>query len=67
MSFSFPHHWQMENFVNGQCEEEMNTEHPQTLASGLDSLYVSYYLDLETSDLDFGDLAFRKLMLADRG
>jgi len=56
----------MENFVNEQCEEEMNTEHPQILASGLDSLYVSYYLDLETSDLDFGDLDFRKLMLADR-
>lgn len=39
---------------------------PQLLASNLDSLYVSYYLDLETSDLDFADLDFRKLMLADR-
>lgn len=39
---------------------------PQLLASNLDSLYVSYYLDLETSDLDFADLEFRKLMLADR-
>lgn len=56
----------MENSVGEQCEEEMNTEHPQILASGLDSLYVSYYLDLETSDLDFADLEFRKLMLADR-
>tara|TARA_R110002110_G_scaffold258135_1_gene474043 strand:- start:2027 stop:3163 length:1137 start_codon:yes stop_codon:yes gene_type:complete len=39
---------------------------PQLLLAGLDSLYVSYYLDLETSDLDFADLEFRKLMLADR-
>jgi len=43
-----------------------NLKLPQLLLSGPDSLYVSYYLDLETSDLDFGDLSFRKLMLADR-
>ena len=39
---------------------------PRHLIAGLDSLYMSYYLDLETSLLDFEDLAFRKLMLADR-
>jgi hypothetical protein len=33
---------------------------PCCLARGLDSLYVSYYLDLAASELDFEDLAFRK-------
>lgn len=42
------------------------TQLPPLLLSGLDSLYVCYYLDLETSDLDFADLDFRKTMLADR-
>lgn len=33
---------------------------PQLLLSGLDSLYVSYYLDLAKSTLDFDELSFAK-------
>jgi hypothetical protein len=33
---------------------------PCCLLRGIDSLYVSFYLDLFTSELDFEDLAFRK-------
>lgn len=33
---------------------------PPLLACGLDSLYVSYYLDTATSPLDWDDLAYRK-------
>ena len=33
---------------------------PRLLLSGLDSLYVSYYLDLPHGDLDFDELAYRK-------
>jgi len=33
---------------------------PQLLLSGLDSLYLSYYLDLKKSTLDFDELAYKK-------
>jgi hypothetical protein len=33
---------------------------PKLLLHGLDSLYVSFWLDVKTSRLDFDDLAFRK-------
>ena len=41
------------------------TEEPNLLLAGLDSLYICYYLDLATSDLDFPELETRKLMLAE--
>jgi len=33
---------------------------PQLLLSGLDSLYVSYYLELDHSRLDFDDLEYQR-------
>jgi hypothetical protein len=40
-----------------------NSSGPTLLLSGLDSLYVCYYLDIAASDLDFDDLAYRKEVL----
>jgi len=36
------------------------TERPKLLLSGLDSLYVSYFLDTSAGKLDWDDLAYRK-------
>lgn len=33
---------------------------PKLVLSGLDSLYVCYYLDVQTSDVDFEELAYQK-------
>lgn len=41
---------------------------PRLLLQGLDSLYVSFYLDTVSCDLDWDDLAFQKERLGrDRG
>ena len=37
-----------------------DTSTPQLLIRGLDSLYVSYYLDTATSEVDWDELAYRK-------
>ncbi|MBN9495238.1 MAG: hypothetical protein J0H39_00670 [Alphaproteobacteria bacterium] len=44
-------------------KERLGMEIPRLLAQGLDSLYVSFWLDVACGDLDFDDLAFRKEQL----
>ncbi|MBF0169432.1 MAG: hypothetical protein HQL45_17650 [Alphaproteobacteria bacterium] len=43
------------------------TESPRLLLSGLDSLYVSYFIDMQNGRLDFDDLAYRRERLKESG
>ena len=43
-----------------KADTPAGTRRPPLLLCGLDSLYVSYYLDLTRSTLDFDELAYRK-------
>ena len=40
--------------------EDYSTERPKLLLRGLDSLYVSYFLDMSTGKLDWDELAYQK-------
>jgi len=45
--------------------EAQHVDAPRLLLHGLDSLYVCYYLELVTSNLDFEDLEYRKQLVKD--
>jgi hypothetical protein len=50
----------MEMAKPGGSAQAEPSARPELLLSGVDSLYVSFYLDLSSGELDFDDLAYEK-------